>query len=406
MTLMFFQPLEGKLADGKVLCGRVPNDVLGDLIQREAGHIYSESGDNYLFMVESKFSPSVAQGVALSRSRFEDNTFSHGENLKQGISTDWGTVKIQNHTEFEVMFNDPATNQLHPRVRETIKNGSNLYVEYPGYSDYRHIPVIGKGVTFTLPGSIDRWGMMCESDLEEVHRHRSLVRRLTSRFLLSAVMVTALPLALQHFFSLSANFSAGISLLFALLMTFLFREITAKPLARNLVQMTEVMKVLAEGDGNLKQRLDETKFKSDETGDLGRWTNSFIDNLETVVSELVYASREVNKVSESMFRCSQRLSSSSEQTSQSISQLVALSAEQGQEIQTANDSAHNMHQLMKHSVEQAHSEYEKAQSSANSIKAIVQSSSSSVNDVNNEMEKLAILLPLLRISPRKPTCWH
>jgi methyl-accepting chemotaxis protein len=395
VTLMFFQPLEGQLADGKVLCGRVPNDVLGDLIQREAGHIYSESGDNYLFMVESKFSPSVAQGVALSRSRFEDNTFSHGENLKQGISTDWGTVKIQNHTEFEVMFNDPATNQLHPGVRETIKNGSNLYVEYPGYSDYRHIPVIGKGVTFTLPGSVDRWGMMCESDLEEVHRHRSLVRRLTSRFLLSAVMVTALPLVLQHFFALSANLSAGISLLFALLMTFLFREITAKPLARNLVQMTGVMKVLAEGDGNLKQRLDETKFKSDETGDLGRWTNSFIDNLETVVSELVYASREVNKVSESMFRCSQRLSSSSEQTSQSISQLVELSAEQGQEIQTANDSAHNMHELMKNSVEKAHSEYEKAQSSANSIKAIVQSSSSSVNEVNNEMEKIGDIVALI-----------
>jgi methyl-accepting chemotaxis protein len=159
--------------------------------------------------------------------------------------------------------------------------------------------------------------------------------------------------------------------------------------------MTGVMKVLAEGDGNLKQRLDETKFKSDETGDLGRWTNSFIDNLETVVSELVYASREVNKVSESMFRCSQRLSSSSEQTSQSISQLVALSAQQGQEIQTANDSAHDMHQLMKHSVEQAHSEYEKAQSSANSIKAIVQSSSSSVNDVNNEMEKIGDIVALI-----------
>ncbi|GAL21102.1 methyl-accepting chemotaxis sensory transducer [Vibrio maritimus] len=110
----------------------MPNDVLGDLIQREAGHIYSESGDNYLFMVESTFDPSIAQGVALSRSRFEDNTFSHGENLKQGVQTDWGTVKIQKHTEFEVVFNDPATNQLHPGVRETIKNGSNLYVDYPG----------------------------------------------------------------------------------------------------------------------------------------------------------------------------------------------------------------------------------------------------------------------------------
>ncbi|PTB84051.1 methyl-accepting chemotaxis protein, partial [Pseudidiomarina aestuarii] len=156
------------------LCGRVPNDVVSDLIQREAGHVYPESGDNYIFMVESRFDPMIHQGVALSRSRFEDNTFSHGENLKSGINTHWGVVKVNRHTEFEIRFTDPATGQLHPGVRETIRNGENLFVTYPGYSDYRHIPVIGKGVTFQLTGSPDRWGMMCEGDLEEVYRRRSV----------------------------------------------------------------------------------------------------------------------------------------------------------------------------------------------------------------------------------------
>ncbi|MFA0438906.1 chemotaxis protein [Vibrio sp. 10N.286.49.C2] len=395
VTLMFYQPLRTNDGEQRILCGRVPNDVLGDIIQREAGHIYSESGDNYLFMVDAKFDASIPQGTALSRSRFEDNTFSHGENLKQGISTDWGTVKIKHHTEFEVMFNDPATNQLHPGVRETIRHGSNVYVAYPGYSDYRHIPVIGKGVTFTLPGSPDRWGMMCESDLEEVHRHRSLSRRLTSRFFMSAFLVTSLPLILQHFLSWSAALSAGVSLVFAMLMTVLFQQLTAKPLARSLEQMTGVMKVLAEGDGNLTQRLDATKFKSDETGDLGRWTNSFIDNLETVVSELVYASREVNKVSESMFRCSQRLSNSSDETAHSIAQLLDLSGKQGHEIQSANDNAHEMHGLMQDSVEHAQNEYEKARDNAESIKSIVQSSAISVNDVNTEMEKIGDIVTLI-----------
>ncbi|MEC9314487.1 MAG: methyl-accepting chemotaxis protein, partial [Pseudomonadota bacterium] len=57
VTLMFYHPLT---VDGNVVgavCGRVPNDVLGDLIQREAGHIYPESGDNYIFMVDSRFDP-------------------------------------------------------------------------------------------------------------------------------------------------------------------------------------------------------------------------------------------------------------------------------------------------------------------------------------------------------------
>ena len=120
------------------------NDVLGDLIQREAGHIFHESGDNYLFMVKSVLDPSIEPGVALSRSRFEDRTFSLGDNLKDGVQTAFGVVRVREHTELELKFNDPATGQLHPGVRETIRNGHNLYVTYPGYSDYRHIPVIGR----------------------------------------------------------------------------------------------------------------------------------------------------------------------------------------------------------------------------------------------------------------------
>ena len=59
-------------------------------------------------------------------------------------------------------------------MQNTINNGENLFVDFPGYSDYRHVPVIGKGVTFQLPGSPDTWGMMCEADLEEVYRVRSI----------------------------------------------------------------------------------------------------------------------------------------------------------------------------------------------------------------------------------------
>lgn len=174
VTLMFYQPIKVGATVLGCLCGRVPNDVLGDLIQREAGHIFAESGDNYLFMAQSRFDPAIAPGTALSRSRFEDGTFTHGENLKSGVQTPWRTVQIQRHTELELRFTDPATQQLHAGVRETIRTGSNLFVTYPGYSDYRHIPVVGKGVTFQLPGSPDRWGMMCEADLEEVYRRRSL----------------------------------------------------------------------------------------------------------------------------------------------------------------------------------------------------------------------------------------
>lgn len=395
VTLMFYQPLE--LEDGSTgcLCGRVPNDVLGDLIQREAGHIYSESGDNYLFMVESNFDASVQTGVALSRSRFEDNHFSHGENLKDGINTKWGVVKVNRHTEFEIMFNDPATNELHPGVRETIRNGQNLYIDYPGYSDYRHIPVIGKGVTFTLPGSIDRWGMMCESDLEEVYRHRSVAQKLNQQFSLSIFGPMLVPFIIDTFFPLAKGQFLLLSIFMGLIAIGLFHTFSAKPMAKNLDSMTQVMQVLAEGDGNLTRRLDASQFKSDETGDLGRWTNSFIDSLEGIIEELVFASKEVQNVSESMFRRSQVLLTSSDMTATSITDMLALAGVQSQEISNANHTATEMNELMQQAVQSAQFEYQKAAESAQQIKSIVQSSAHTVNDVNSEMQKIGSIVSVI-----------
>ncbi|KYN91091.1 chemotaxis protein [Vibrio cidicii] len=395
VTLMFYQPLrqEGKLLG--CLCGRVPNDVIGDLIQREAGHIYSESGDNYLFMVQSNFDPAIAPGVALSRSRFEDNRFSHGENLKSGVHTKWGVVKVQHHTEFEIVFNDPKTGKLHPGVRETIKNGANLYVQYPGYSDYRHIPVIGKGVTFSMPGSVDRWGMMCEADLEEVYRHRSVAQKLNQQFALSIFAPMLLPFAVSSLYPLSEWQLLLFSLLMGAVAVTLFYFLTAKPMARHLASMTQVMQVLAEGDGNLTRRLDASRFKADETGDLGRWTNSFIDSLQGMVKELVFASKEVQSVSQSMFRRSQILLSSSDSTATSLTDMLTLAGIQSQEIAGANDTAIEMNGLMQDAVHAAQQEYHNAAQSAEQIKTIVQSSAQTVEEVNREMQKIGGIVDLI-----------
>lgn len=395
VTLMFYQPLGKPGEEQACLCGRIPNDVIGDIIQREAGHIYSESGDNYLFMVEAKHDPSILPGTALSRSRFEDNTFSHGENLKQGITTEFGVVKVRHHTEFEILFTDPATNELHPGVRETIRHGQNLYIEYPGYSDYRHIPVIGKGVTFQLPGSPDRWGMMCESDLEEVYRHRSLSLTQTRHFALGVLASVLLPSLAAHYFQLSQVFAWLLTALVCMAVTFSFHALCARPLSRRVEEMTNVIRTLAEGDGNLTQRLETEHLKPDEIGGLGRWTNSFIDNLEGVVTELVFASKEVNQVSASLLRRSQVLTTASQDTCASIEDMIVLSKGQQTDIECANLSATEMDKAMQSTIEHAALEYQRAVESANGIKEIVEASAQSVNDVNAEMEKITDIVDII-----------
>lgn len=395
VTLMFYLPVTfGDGARG-CLCARIPNDVLGDLIQREAGHIFNESGDNYLFMVKSVFDPSIKSGTALSRSRFEDNTFSHGENLTSGVNTRWGVVKIQRHTEFEIRFTDPATRQLHPGVRETIRKGSNLFVTYPGYSDYRHIPVVGKGVTFQLQGSLDTWGMMCEADLEETYRHRSLGFRLMSIYGACTGAGVIANLALHYLTSFSPAVINLLTLLVLLIGGVIFYHRGPRKLARRLGKMTEVIHAIAEGGGNLRQRLDTQKLAHDESGDLGRWTNSFIDNLDHIVGEVIHSADEVMKNSESLLRHNSQASQSSHYVSNAMEKMLALVSEQLQEISNASGTATDMKQMMDKVVQQARTQFESVRAGTQGIRSVVDHAAHTIQALNSRTSEIGNMVSLI-----------
>jgi len=296
VTLMFIVPIMEKGRYIGSLCSRVPNDVLGDLIQRESGHIYPDSGDNYLFMAESRLRPELQPGTALSRSRFEDHTFTHGENLKDGVTTEWGVVSVKEHTELELMFTDPSTNELHPGVANTISNGSNLFVAFPGYSDYRHISVIGKGITFQLPHCPDLWGMMCEGDLEEVYRIRSMGWRQFKQhslyILLSGIAGATLVYALTGS-AWSAAAIAAFNILYGLFTASQLQRKHVRRAHEDLRRISRFIRINAEGKGDLTQRLDTSAFAQDESGELAKWINNMIDSLEGIMLKVQLATVDV-----------------------------------------------------------------------------------------------------------------
>lgn len=395
VTLMFYQPIT---KDGECLgavCGRVPNDVLGDLIQREAGHIYTESGDNYIFMVESRFDPALQQGIALSRSRFEDNTFSHGENLKSGIHTNWGTVRVNRHTEFEIRFIDPATGQLHPGVRETIRNGSNLFVTYPGYSDYRHIPVIGKGVTFQLKGSPDRWGMMCEGDLEEVYRRRSINVSLMKGFVMSMITMLGVNTGLHVFTELSDLIITGISVGTLVFIAMLYKKLTTNPLANRLDAMTEVIRTIAEGEGNLAQRLDSNRMANDETGDMGRWINSFIDNLDGIVGQVIKTSSNVSQTNDAMLQTNREAFHVSNEVGTAIEKMLHLLEEQISDIGNASNTAEAMKEAMDEVVREARVQFESVRSGTQEIRGVVETSARAVQSLHSRTAEIGNIIGVI-----------
>lgn len=299
MTLLFILPIVEEGVWKGSLCGRVPNDVLGDLIQRESGHVYPDSGDNYIFMAKPALNKHITPGTALSRSRFEDVTFTHGDNLKDGVRTDYGLVQVKNHTELELIFKDPATGELHPGVANTIKNGSNLFVEFPGYSDYRHIPVIGKGVTFQLPHCPDVWGMMCEGDLEEVYRIRSVSWQIKKANLTAAicgVILNVLMLVLLFHnvpMWVGASVTGIVNFLFAIVIISRMERKVSKPTVNQLRRVNQFIRINAEGKGDLTQRLPILEFSNDETRELAKWINNMIDSLEGIMLQVKQAASDV-----------------------------------------------------------------------------------------------------------------
>jgi methyl-accepting chemotaxis protein len=303
MTLMFILPLMGPTGSGAwegALCGRIPNDVIGDLIQRESGHVYPDSGDNYIFMAKPVLNNEISPGTALSRSRFEDRTFTHGENLKDGVKTDWGTVSVQEHTELELRFTDPATGELHPGVANTMANGSNLFVQFPGYSDYRHIPVIGKGVTFQLPHCPDGWGMMCEGDFEEVYRIRGISWKMASLqtplYGLFGILTAILAFCLVQNGSSALLTGAAIgacNIFYGVFMASLIHRKGTKRMVGSLENINRFIRINAEGKGDLTQRLRLEQFDNDEFRELAKWINNMIDSLEGIMLQVKRAASDV-----------------------------------------------------------------------------------------------------------------
>lgn len=359
MTLLFMLPLTVGGCFAGTLCGRVPNDVLGDLIQRESGHVYPNSGDNYLFMAKASLLTHIAPGTALSRSRFEDRTFTHGENLKDGVSTDWGTVSINEHTELEIIFTDPATGQLHPGVANTIRSGSHLFVEFPGYSDYRHISVIGKGVTFQLPHCPDQWGMMCEGDLEEVYRIRSIGWRQSKANILTAASLSLFVSILVYFMAinqapwLTGVAAGGFVLLVGLFITGGVQRKESKRVVQHLREINRFIRINAEGKGDLTQRLNLNEFDNDESKELAKWINNMIDSLEGIMIKVKLASADVSASQHVLNESAVITAASAEGVSNKVHDMISSIRLQLKDIDTAKHAADEMSSTLRIIEEQA-----------------------------------------------------
>lgn len=320
VTLLFSEPYQNHQGQLRLLCARVLNDDLSNVIQEEDVHIYKASGDNYLFMIKNN--RGILPGTAISRSRFEDHTFTLGENLKDGIKTAFGEkIQIKQHTEFEIIFNDPQTKTLHQGVSQTIQKGENKDC-WPGYPDYRHILVGGKGIQIHPPYSDEIWGMMCEGDIAEIYDFNSIdqqvpfyIAGMTTLFILAnallCLFVKGYGIIATAFFSLATFYVA-----YHMIHYYITKTIN---------ETVSILYEIAEGQGELTKRVLEPA--KNEVGELGRWFNKFVSNQMHMIK---------------------RTAKATQTTKQAIAKVTTTTKDIAQIVEVVSENAVKQHDILKH----------------------------------------------------------
>lgn len=322
VTLLFSEPYKNN-DEIRIVCARVLNDDMSNVIQDEDTHIYKDSGDNYLFMVKN--SRGIPQGSAISRSRFEDRTFTLGENLKDGVRTRrWGEIKIQSHTEFEIMFDDPATNKLHQGVQYTINNEENLDC-WPGYPDYRHIMVGGKGTLINPPNSDEIWGMMCEGDIAEIYNFHSIDKKVP----IYVGFIAGASVIFNHFLAkLMPSQEWGFDFLLFLFILIASFAVTKIFIVRPLNKTIKILRNIADGEGDLTKRV--PVYSPDEIGELSRWFNKFLSNQMNMLVRVGNSVKIAHKAVKRVARSTKKIEAGMITIGETVSTLAQNSLEQNE----------------------------------------------------------------------------
>jgi methyl-accepting chemotaxis protein len=134
---------------------------------------------------------------------------------------------------------------------------------------------------------------------------------------------------------------------------------------------------------------------NDETGDMGRWINSFIDHLDSVVGQVVKASRNVGTTNQMMLGRSQEASITSTEVAEAVHRMMIIVEDQLGEIQQASASAEQMKQAMDEVVTRAREQFLAVQEGTQSIRDVVERSSSSVQLLDSRMTQIGNITGLI-----------
>jgi methyl-accepting chemotaxis protein len=99
----------------------------------------------------------------------------------------------------------------------------------------------------------------------------------------------------------------------------------SKRITRPIVTASEMLKDIAQGEGDLTRRL--TSTSNDEIGEMAKWFNVFIENIQRIIGSVADNARQVNDASAELNAISDQMSTGAGQTSDKSNTVAAASEE-------------------------------------------------------------------------------
>src|SRR6266567_1970980 len=115
---------------------------------------------------------------------------------------------------------------------------------------------------------------------------------------------------------------------------------TSRSIFLRLRDMVYRVKDMAEGEGDLTQRIDITS--NDEIGELAKWFNDFMDRLHDMIRAIAENAQHVASASEELSATSQQISANSEETSAQANVVSQATQQVNQNLQSVSTGAEEM----------------------------------------------------------------
>ncbi|MBN8643838.1 MAG: methyl-accepting chemotaxis protein [Planctomycetes bacterium] len=186
--------------------------------------------------------------------------------------------------------------------------------------------------------------------------------------------------------------SAGLGVVLAVMLSVVIARAVVNPIRA----MTARLKDIAEGEGDLTARVDEAR--QDELGELGKWFNTFVSKIQSVVVEVKRASADVAAASTQIAASSEEMAAGINQQSQQVTQISSAVEEMSSsvvEVARKSDDAAKTADGAGKSAREGQTVVAQSVESMDAIRAAVDSGAEAVTSLGKRGEQIGAIVDVI-----------